>query len=367
MNTRFNWLVAGVIALTACGAASDPTAVTATCAEQPGHAKCVAVTPPAGDSALRLLAAKSARYIGSAAGFRFGQATHNTVLATEFSMLTPENALKWESVHPARATYNYATPDAMLAFATANGMKMRGHTLVWHSQNAPWLTATSWPADTLTQIMKDHINSVMGRYKGQIYAWDVVNEALNDNGTLRATVWSTTLGKSYLETAFRAARAADPAALLFYNDYALEFGGAKQDAAFTLMSDLQTRGVPIDGIGFQAHFQINPDLGGVPSRASLTSTFARFAALGLKVHITELDIRVRVPGATAAELAAQASAYSDVVAACRAVPRCDAIVVWGISDADSWIPSFFPGYGNALLFDNAFDRKPTYTAVKNAL
>jgi endo-1,4-beta-xylanase len=325
----------------------------------------VVIAPP--DSALRLIAAKSSRYVGSAAGASFGQTTYNGVLSTEFSMLTPENALKWQSVHPTRATFNYASPDAMFAFSTANGMKMRGHTLVWHSQNAAWLTATTWPVDTLTQIMKDHIGAVMTHYKGQIYAWDVVNEALNDDGTLRATVWSTPLGKSYIETAFRAARAADPAALLFYNDYNLEFAGAKQDAAFAMVSDFKARGVPIDGIGFQAHFQINADLTGVPSRASLTSTFSRFAALGMKVHLTELDVRVRVPGATPAELTAQASAYGDIVAACRAVSLCEAIVVWGVSDAESWVPSTFPGYGNALLFDNTFTRKATYAAVKAAL
>lgn len=366
VNTHSSVLAAGLFALTACGGAGEPTSPIKTCAEDPTQAKCV-VIPPATDSALRLLAAKSSRYIGAAAGASFGQATYNTLFAAEFSMLTPENALKWQSVHPTRATYNYTSPDAMLAFATTNGMKMRGHTLVWHSQNAAWLIGTTWPIDTLTQIMKDHITAVMGHYKGQIYAWDVVNEAFNDDGTRRATLWSTTLGTGYIETAFRAARAADPATLLFYNDYNLEFPGAKQDAAFAMLSDFKTRGVPMDGIGFQAHFQMNADLSGVPSRTSLTSTFSRFAALGVKIHITELDIRVRVPGATSAELAAQASAYGDIVAACRAVPLCEAIVVWGVSDAESWVPSTFPGYGNALLFDNTFAKKATYTAMKNAL
>ena len=190
---------------------------------------------------------------------------------------------------------------------------------MWHSQNAAWLTGTTWPIDTLTQIMKDHINAVMGHYKDQIYAWDVVNEAFNDDGTRRATLWSTTLGTGYIETAFRTACAADPATLLFYNDYTLEFTSAKQDAVFAML------------------------------------------------HITELDIRVRVPGATAAELAAQASAFGDIVAACRAVQLCEAIVVWGVSDAEPWVPSTFPGYGNALLFDNTYAKKATYTAVKNAL
>jgi len=222
-------------------------------------------------------------------------------------------------------------------------------------------------ADTLAQILKDHIAAVVGHYKGSISAWDVVNEAFTGSGAIAPSVWSNTLGKSYIETAFRAARLADPAALLFYNDYGLEFSGAKQDSAFSLINDFKARGVPIDGIGFQAHFQINADGSGVPSRSSLQATFARFASLGIKIHLTELDVRIRTPGATAVELAAQTQGYSDVVAACVTVPACEAIVVWGVTDSESWIPGAFPGYGSALLFDGSLAKKATYTAVKSAL
>src|SRR5262249_15016838 len=161
--------------------------------------------------------------------------------------------------------------------------------------------STTWNPETLKVVLREHVDSVVGHYKGKVVAWDVVNEALNDGtGTLRVTgsPWAGALGASYIDLAFREARAADPAALLFYNDYNLEFNGAKQDSAFSLVSGMKSRGVPIDGIGFQAHFQINADGSGVPPKAALETTFNRFAALGLKVHITELDIRVRTPGAS---------------------------------------------------------------------
>ncbi len=359
--------VAALTILTACGGAGTAPSAVKTCAEDPSQAKC-AVAPVPVDSGLRFYAARNNRVVGAALGTTFGtNAAYDALVAREFSVITAENAQKWQTIHPSRATYNYARGDQLLAFAQSRGMKMRGHTLVWHNQNPAWLTSVTWPADTLTLILKDHITNVLTRYKGTIYAWDVVNEAFNGNGTLSATIWSNTLGAGYIETAFRAARAADPATLLFYNDYSLEFPGAKQDAAAALIADFKARGVPIDGIGFQAHFQINPDLTGVPSRASLTSTFQRFAALGVKIHLTELDVRIRTPGATAAEVTAQGQAYADVVAACMAVPACDAIVVWGVTDSESWVPGTFPGFGSALLFDGSLAKKATYTAVKGAL
>ena len=320
------------------------------------------------DSGLRFYAAKSGRMMGTALDVTFGTSVaYDSVVAREFSFITAGNAQKWQNIHPARATYNFTRGDQMLAFAQSKGAKMRGHTLAWYNQNPSWLTNGVFSADTLTQILVDHINTVLTHYKGTIYAWDVVNEAWNDNATLRANVWSNTLGKSYIETAFRTARAADPAALLFYNDYNLEYTGAKQDSAFFMLQDFKTRGVPVDGIGFQGHFQINSDGSGMPTRASMIATFQRFAALNLKVHITELDVRIRVPGATSVEVAAQAQAYTDVVAACMAVAACEVITVWGVTDTESWIPSTFPGYGSALLFDGNLAKKSTWSAVKTAL
>jgi len=364
--------IAGLSLMAACGGGGTSEPAVKTCAEDPTQSKCVVVVPA--DSTLRLSAAKTSRYFGAAQDQMFfnQNAAYNALLAKEFNMLTPGNVLKWDTVHPQRGTYSFTKGDALLAFAQANGMKMRGHTLVWLNTQMPsWLLNGGFSADTLTQILKDHIATVVGHYQGQVYAWDVVNEAFAGDGSIQVpasgNIWFSTLGKSYIETAFRAARTADPAALLFYNDYSLEFPGAKQDAAVALITDFKARQVPIDGIGFQAHFQINPDGTGVPSKASLTATFQRFAALGVKIHLTELDIRVRTPGATQAELSAQAQGYSDVVGACLAVAQCEAIVVWGITDAESWIPSAFPGWGQALLFDASLGKKATYTAAKGAM
>ena len=356
--------------VTACVGSDLPT-LTSSCDADPTQARCQ--TPPAAPT-LRELAAVRFRYVGTAldAAFFGASATqYDTLVAHEFNMVVAGNVMKWGSIHrDGRFDYRWTNPDAIVAFAQANGMKIRGHTLAWHQQNPAWLTSGTWSRDTLEALLKEHIDSVVGHYRGKIHAWDVVNEAINDgSGTLRTagSPWAPTLGRDYIDIAFTRARAADPAALLFYNDYGLESPGVKQDAAFELVSGMKARGVPIDGIGFQAHFQVKQDGSDVPSQQTLVNTLTRFAALGLKVELTELDIRVRTPGATAAELAAQAQGYADVVSACLAVPACDAIVVWGVNDGESWVNTAFPGYGQALLFDDGFGKKATYDAVKRAL
>jgi endo-1,4-beta-xylanase len=357
-------VVLGVLGVVACGGGSDaPTTPTTP-------------TPATPTTTLRQLAAARGRFIGTAldaAFFGASPAAYDTLVAREFNMVVAGNVMKWSSIHrDSRFAYRWTNPDAMVAFAQTNGMKVRGHTLFWYQQNPAWLTGTAWSADTLRQLLKEHVDSVVGHYEGKIHAWDVVNEGLNDgSGTLRTTnnPWATTLGAAYVDSAFAEARRADPGALLFYNDYNLETPGAKQDAAFAMLQTMKQRGVPVDGIGFQAHFQINADGTGAPTRQTLFTTFTRFAALGLKVEITELDVRVPVgPSApSAAALAAQKQLYADVVAACLDVAACDAIVVWGVNDGESWIPGTFPGWGQALLFDDGFGRKATYDAVRTAL
>lgn len=362
--------LSAVVLLAACGgdSAGLTVPVTRTCTEDPTQSKCVTTTPVV-DSGLRFYAAKSGRYMGTSLDALFNSSTaYNALVAREFGMFTPGNVLKWDAVHPSRASYNYTKPDAMLAFAQANGMKMRGHTLAWVNQNPAWLTSGTWSPDTLTQILKDHIAAVVGHHKGTIYAWDVVNEAFIDGAaTLRPNVWSNVLGRSYIETAFRAARAADPATLLFYNDYNIETAGAKQDSAYNLIVDFQKRGVPIDGIGFQAHLLVNADGTGAPSKAQLLASFQRFAALGVKIHITELDVRVQTANTTTAALTAQNQAYNDIASACFSVSACEALIVWGVTDSESWIPAAFPGWGSALLFDGSLAKKSTWTSVKTGI
>ena len=366
-------LALGIVACGGGGVTDSPaTPIEKSCVQDPTQAKCVVTVPVV--SPLRALASARGRSIGTALDATFFGATptaYNAVVAAEFNMVVAGNVMKWSSIHrDSRFAYRWTNPDNMVAFAQTNTMKVRGHTLFWHQQNPAWLTSVSWNVDTLKQLLKEHVDSVVGHFKGKIGAWDVVNEAFNDGtGSLRTTgsPWATIIGRSYMELAFREARATDPAALLFYNDYNLETPGAKQDSVFALLSDYKTRGVPIDGIGFQAHLLVNADGSGVPTQQTLTTTFQRFAALGLKVHITELDVRIRTPGATTVELTAQSQAYTNIVGACIAVSACDAIVVWGVNDGESWIPGTFPGFGSALLFDDSFGKKSTYNAVKTAL
>jgi endo-1,4-beta-xylanase len=251
----------------------------------------------------------------------------------------------------------------MLAFAQANGMRMRGHTLVFNNQLSSWLTSASWTPDTVRAILDQHITNVVTHYRGQLAAWDVVNEAINDgDGTLKSGFWPTYLGRGYIEQAFRTARAADADVALYYNDYNIEAIGAKSDSVYELLEDFKTRGVPVDGVGMQMHLIA----GQLPSLSSMEQNFARFAALGLKIQITELDIRIQLP-ATGTTLDTQAQNYRDIFDLCLRTPACDMVVMWGFTDRSSWIPSTFPGYGDALLFDSNFNPKPAYAAVRTLL
>jgi endo-1,4-beta-xylanase len=309
------------------------------------------------------------RVLAAAHGLRFGAevdaglsytgtegTTFRTILAHEFSITVPGNSMKFDHIHPSQNTFNFAAADSLVAFAAANAMQVRGHTLVWYNQLPSWVTSGTWTAAQATSIMQAHIAAVVGHYKGQLVSWDVVNEALNDNGTLRPGFWNDHIGPSYIETAFRAAHDADSSVALFYNDYNLEGSGAKQDSAYAMITALLAKGVPINGVGLQGHFIV----GGVPS--TIAASIARFAGLGLKVHITELDDRIQLPSSSTT-LAQQAADYRSVVQACMSVSGCTAIVTWGLSDKDSWIPGAFPGFGEALLYDASYAKKPAYAAL----
>lgn len=314
---------------------------------------------------LRTLVAQRGRHIGTAGdrGFRYTGSDltrFRRLLAREFDLVTPENDMKHERIHPARTQYRFEPADSILAFADSAGLRVRGHPLVWHRQLASWLTSGSWTPTEARALLQDHVTTVVGHYRGRLLAWDVVNEALADDGSLRPGLWLDLVGRDYIELAFRAARAADPAVALFYNDYNIEGVNVKSDSAYALLREFRARGVPIDGVGLQAHFVA----GGVP--ATLGQNISRFAALGLKVHITELDIRVPIP-ATAAMLQTQAQNYRDVVQTCLSYPACEVVSVWGLTDRESWIPSAFPGFGDALLFDASYQPKGAYFGVYDAL
>jgi endo-1,4-beta-xylanase len=281
--------------------------------------------------------------------------------ARHFNYLTAEWEMKMDPIQRVQGQYDFAGADAIVAFAEANAMEVKGHALVWHGATPAWVGGLT-PANA-RRVVEEYIRTVVGRYRGRVAAWDVVNEAVADDGSgLRDTVFLQKLGPDYIAEAFRIARAADATAHLIYNDYGGEGLGAKSDRIYELVKDLRARRVPIDGVGLQMHIEA----GGYPQPADLAANVRRLADLGLIVNISEMDVRIRgVSGSTAARLDAQRRTYHDIVAVCVAAPRCHAVSFWGFTDRYSWIDSFF-GTDDPLLFDDAYLAKPAFFGVQDA-
>ncbi|HEX3791596.1 MAG TPA: endo-1,4-beta-xylanase [Pseudonocardiaceae bacterium] len=309
---------------------------------------------------LRQLAEAKGIYFGTAlTQSNLSNSTLTSVAAAQFDMVTPGNEMKWDTTEPSNGSFNFGPGDAIVSFAQANNERVRGHNLVWHSQLPSWVT--SLPLNQVQSAMETHITTEVNHYKGKVYSWDVVNEPFNDDGSLRQDVFYNAFGGSgYIADALRTARAADPNAKLYLNDYNIEGTGAKSNAMFSLVQSLKAQGVPIDGVGFESHFI----LGQVPS--TMEANMARFAALGVDVAVTELDDRIQLP-ATSANLTQQASDYAAVVNDCLAVSRCVGVTQWGVGDADSWIPGAFSGFGAATMYDQNYQPKPAYTSTQSAL
>ncbi|MFM8971355.1 MAG: endo-1,4-beta-xylanase, partial [Actinomycetota bacterium] len=274
--------------------------------------------PP--DATLRALAGRAGRAFGtSVEPAQFDRPADGALIAGQFSSVTPENVMKWEVVHPGPATWNHAPGDAVVDFAEAHGQRVRGHALVWHRQNPAWLTGGSYTRDELIAILEEHISTLVGRYRGRIAQWDVVNEAIADDGTLRDTIWSRGIGPEYLRLAFEFAHAADPDAELFINDYLIERGGPKAATLLWIVASLRAQGVPIHGVGYQVHALL-PSL--MPTPEQFADEMRRFASRGLLVEITEMDVALRLPTDPSSDPQRQADAYGSAVMACLAVPEC---------------------------------------------
>jgi endo-1,4-beta-xylanase len=318
---------------------------------------------------------KTLRQLAKPTGVRVGSAIDTSALASDatyakaaaaqFDSVTPENVMKWEVVEPERGRYDFTEADKLVAFAKANKQKVRGHTLVWHSQVPAWLTSGvedgSIGKKELRRILKQHIATEVGHFKGDIWAWDVVNEAFNEDGTLRDSLWLQQLGPGYIADAFRWAHKADPKAILFYNDYNTEGINAKSDAAYTLIKELRSEGVPVQGFGVQGHLSTDY---GLPN--DMQGNFHRFAKLGLKTAVTEADVRITLP-ASPAEVQAQDNGYSYMLQSCLLERSCISFTVWGFTDKYSWIPGVFPGEGQANLYDEDYQPKSAYAAVQRDL
>ena len=338
---------------------------------------CPAFAAPPAPESLREAALHSGMLIGTAVRpAQLSEAAYAATLASKFNMLEPEDALKWEVLRPNPQSFDFSQADQIVDFAARHDMKVRGHTLVWHRQNPAWLTAAHLTPEQLSKLLEAHIKTVVGHYRGKIFAWDVANEAFDEGknaGKLRSTLWYDQpgigfpgQGPAYLAQCFRWAHEADPQALLFYNEAEAEEMNPKADAIYAMVRAFRRDGVPVDGIGFQMHVaNLHADI------ASISANIARFTALGLQVHITEMDVSLPVDAngnASPEDLTRQADLYRQVAEACVSHPGCTAIQTWGFTDKYSWIGSHSKHtQGAALPFDRNYHSKPTYDALRQVL
>jgi endo-1,4-beta-xylanase len=342
------------------------------------------------DRSLRALGLRHGLHIGTAVNMAAlddpADPRYRELVREEFSSVTAENEMKWESLEPTRGNYNWGPADKFVATAQRNGQKVRGHVLVWHNQVPKWLTdgVADGSIDTaeLRQILRDHITTVVSRYRGKIWQWDVVNEAVSDPWDSPPTLhykgfWAQHLGPGYVADAFRWARAADPKALLFYNDYNIEAFGSgnpaddKTQFVYDMARGLLAQGVPIDGVGSQGHLgtqYANFDT------IQVADALHRFARLGLATAFTEVDVRSRMTDGVQAgdpeeinpRLQASAANFHVLLQGCLAEPRCLSFTVWGFSDRHSWVPGWFddPPEGLATIYDENYQPKRAYHLMK---
>ncbi|SPQ23144.1 1049999c-dd75-4b72-878a-643676936bd5 [Thermothielavioides terrestris] len=280
----------------------------------------------------------------------------------EFHMTTPTNGMKWVFTEPERGVFNFTEGEIVSSLAKQNGFMLRCHALVWHNQLPDWVTATNWTAAELRQIIVNHITHVVGHWKGQCYAWDVVNEALNEDGTYRDSIFYQVLGEEYIKLAFETASKIDPHAKLYYNDYNLEYPGPKVTGAQNIVKMLKTAGIRIDGVGLQSHLVAESH----PTLDQHIDAIRSFSSLGVEVALTELDVRLTLP-ANATNLAEQNDAYKNIVGACVQVRGCIGVTIWDFYDPFSWVPATFPGQGAPLLWFENFTTHPAYHGVAEAL
>jgi endo-1,4-beta-xylanase len=301
-------------------------------------------------------------FIGTALTLR-NESREGEIIKADFNSFTPENSMKWESTEPSRNNFTFEDADRYAAYAKKNHLQVHCHNLVWHSQLPAWVSEGGFDNKTLISVMENHIKNLMTRYASVCTRWDVVNEALNENGTYRSSVWYDTIGEAFLPIAFRLASKYNKGhAELFYNDYNLEYNAEKTQGAARIVKLIKSYKVKIDGVGYQAHLA-SEATGTAPSATpdlkTLEAALRATADLGVDVVYTEIDVRMNTP-ATPAKLKVQADTYERIAKSCINVKRCIGMTVWGISDKYSWIPGVFPAEGAALLWDENYNKKPAY-------
>ncbi|WIM96823.1 endo-1,4-beta-xylanase [Actinoplanes oblitus] len=355
------FLAVGLAVAGSTPASAHPGSASPLAGAQPGSASSLAgAHPRSDDGSLRAAARGTGVRVGTAVDMAALAADdpYRAAVAREFDTVTPENVMKWEVVEPQPGVYDWTAADQLVAFARENHQLVRGHTLVWHSQNPSWLTEANYTPAQLRALLRKHILDEVGHFKGKVWAWDVANEVFNEDGTPRDTIWLRALGPNYIADAFRWAHQADPKALLFLNDYNNEGVNAKSDAYFALVKQLRAAGVPVHGYGMQGHLAIQY---GLPD--TVLTNVQRFDKLGLRTAFTEVDVRMLLP-ADAAKVQAQTEGFNLLLRACLLVRHCVSYTVWGFTDKYSWVPGVFDGQGSATPMDENLQPKPAYEGLR---
>ena len=290
------------------------------------------------------------------------------VIAREFNIVTTEDAFKFEQLRPTADGISYEAADEIVNFALANHILVRGHTLVWGVGLPNWLLQSRLTRQQTLNLLKEHIQMVVGRYAGRVQIWDIVNEAIDCDGTLRHTFWYNVIGAEYIAKAFIWAHEADPNALLFYNDFDNDTGCegtiSKSDAIYMLVSGMKADGVPIDGVGIEVHTDVDNPV----DSASLRATFARYADIGIQTNITELEVNLATGTGTSEQLLVeQGQIYRDISRSCVNEPSCTALVMWGFTDRYSHLASRVGPTAESLIFDSHFNPKPAYYSLRDVL
>jgi endo-1,4-beta-xylanase len=319
------------------------------------------------------MSGKTLRQAADAKGIMIGAAAiperiekepaYRETLSREFNCLVAENCMKFMFLQPERGRFDFAKADKLVDFSRENRMRLRGHTLAWHNQLPAWFKEQPYEKTEALDILRDHIFHVLPHFRGSVFAWDVVNEALNDEGGWRdKSPWYQMAGPEYLEQAFRWAHEADPTTQLFYNDYGMEQPNAKADACYAMLKDLLKRGVPVHGVGFQCHLGSENRL----DAKSCIANISRFADLGLAVHFTEMDMGIKKP-ITDESRKEQAAEYANRIQIALGA-RVTGLIFWGFTDRYSWVPNFTKGeFDEALMFDRDYRPKLAYESILNAL